>query len=63
MKTIRTYYSKKAIVVANSLAKERGYDGLASIDDPLLREWILDRAMLHNKTEYSLVVRSCSLPD
>jgi len=33
---------------ANNLAKERGYNGLADIDDPGLREWIINKSISYS---------------
>jgi len=57
MKLTKTYNNDKAFTVADSLARERGYDGFANIDDPSLREWIWERAEPHVGVEHSLVLR------
>lgn len=49
MNIIYKYDYTKAGLVANELARARGYDGFGSIDDPLLREWIWEQASAHIK--------------
>ena len=57
MKLTKTYNNDKAFTVADSLARSRGYDGLANIDDPGLREWIWERAEPHVMVKHSLALR------
>jgi len=56
MKLTKTYNNDNAFTVADSLARERGYDGFANIDDPGLREWIWERAEPHVMVKHSLII-------
>lgn len=46
MNITNTHNYDKVSEMANVLARERGYDGLTNIDDPFLREWILEHASM-----------------